>query len=155
MTRTTPTPASPAVGTCRCGALRMEITAPPLATAACHCRGCQKMSASAFSLTAMIPAQAFSVVSGELIKGGIKGPMCDHFFCPGCLTWVFTRIPGMDGFVNVRSVMFDVPAWTDPFIETMCAEKLAWASTPARHSYEGFPPPEDLEPLMREYAASL
>jgi hypothetical protein len=92
----------PCVGHCRCGALRIEIAAPPVLTAACHCRGCQRMSASAFSLTAMVPAEAFKVLEGELVKGGIHGPNLDHYCCANCKSWVFTRIVGFDAFVNVR-----------------------------------------------------
>ena len=70
------------------------------------------MSASAYSLTAMIPTRAFRVINGELEKGGINGPELEHFFCAGCKTWVFTRIIGtpiigIDDFVNgaVRNVV--------------------------------------------------
>lgn len=52
------------------------------------------MSASAYSLTAMIPTKAFRVINGELERGGIKGPELEHFFCADCKTWVFTRIIG-------------------------------------------------------------
>ena len=55
-------------GSCRCGQTRMEVTAPALITMACHCDGCRKMTASAFSLSAMVPAEAFSVVEGEPVK---------------------------------------------------------------------------------------
>ena len=57
-----PKPDLPMEGSCRCGATRIRITAPPLMTAACHCRGCQKMAASAFSLTAMVPTEGFEVI---------------------------------------------------------------------------------------------
>ena len=43
-------------GGCRCAQVRFSISAPPLLTMACHCTGCQKMTASAFSLSAAIPA---------------------------------------------------------------------------------------------------
>ena len=146
-------PASlPSVGRCRCGQLRIEVSAPPLLTSACHCRGCQRMSASAYSLTATVPADSFRVTAGEVVRGGAKGPELEHFFCPNCLSWMFTKIVGFEGVVNVRSVMFDDPSWSEPFIETMTRDKLAWASTPARHSYEAFPPMEDLPELMTAFA---
>ena len=34
----------PLEGGCRCGQVRLKISAPPLLTMACHCTGCQKMS---------------------------------------------------------------------------------------------------------------
>lgn len=141
------------LGECRCGSTRIEVSAPPVMTAACHCRGCQRMSSSAYSLTAMFPAPAFRVVAGEPVKGGIRGEQLDHFFCPDCMTWMFTRINGMDEMVNVRPTMFDEPAWCEPFIETVTAEKLSWAQTPARHSYESFPPVEDYPQLLQDFAS--
>jgi len=148
-----PTSEYPLSGACRCGRLTIEITAPPIITSACHCRGCQRMSASAYSLTATMPAEAFRVAAGEPVRGGIKGPELEHYFCPDCMTWMFTRIVGMTDFVNVRPTMFGDARWTRPFIETMTAEKLAWAETPAKHSYAGYPPVEDYGRLMAEFAA--
>ncbi|WP_116133556.1 GFA family protein [Tropicimonas sp. IMCC34043] len=144
---------APQTGTCRCGATRIEVSEPPFMTAACHCTGCQKMSSSAFSLTAMVPAHSLRVVQGDPVKGGLRGPQLDHYFCPECLTWMFTRITGMEDFVNIRPTMFDVPSWCDPFIETMTAEKLPWATTPARHSFEHFPGMADFPALMEAFAA--
>lgn len=146
-----PAPALPLDGSCRCGKVLIRITKPPLMTSACHCRGCQKMSSSAFSLTAMIPADGLEVVEGEPVECGTHGPDQDHMACPYCMTWMFTRITGMDAFVNVRPTMFDDCTWFTPFIETMTKEKLSWATTPARHSYDGWPPMEDFQSLMAEF----
>ena len=140
-------------GSCRCGRTRIELSAAPFMTSACHCTGCQKMSASAFSLTAMFPAEALRVTAGEPVKGGVQGPRLDHYFCPDCKTWMFTRIEGRD-FVNVRPTMLDDTRWSEPFIETMTAEKLPWAQTPARYSFPGFPAAEDYDRLVKEFAAS-
>ncbi|MBO6765387.1 GFA family protein [Maricaulis sp.] len=139
-------------GSCRCGQTRMEVTAPALITMACHCDGCRKMTSSAFSLSAMVPAEAFSVVGEEPVKGGLRGPQLDHYFCPHCMSWMFTRIVGMDALVNVRASLFDTRDWATPFIETMTSEKLDWATTPAVHSYPAFPPMGDFQSLMTEYA---
>jgi hypothetical protein len=144
---------TPRTATCRCGNLQIEVSAPPIMTAACHCRGCQRMSASAFSLTAIFPAQAFRVVKGTPVKGGIQGPTLDHFFCPDCKTWMFTRVVGMSDIVNLRPTMFDTPQWSDPFIETMTRSKLPWATTPARHSFAEFPSQAEFPRLIAEFAA--
>lgn len=34
----------------------------------------------------------------------------------------------------------------------MTAEKLDWAATPALHSFAGFPPPAEYDPLMEAFA---
>jgi len=69
------------------------------------------------------------------------------------MSWLFTRPEGIEAFVNVRSTLLDERNWDVPFIETCTSEKLPWASTPAKHSYERFPPPEDYETLVAEYCA--
>jgi hypothetical protein len=139
-------------GGCRCGQVRLKITAPPLLTMACHCTGCQRMSSSAYSLSAAIPSEGFHVTKGEPVIGGLHGGEVHHYCCPHCMSWMFTRVPGMDWFVNLRPTMLDDPSWYKPFIETFTKEKLHWASTPAVHSYETFPPFEDYERLTKEYA---
>lgn len=144
----------PMTGRCRCGEVKFEITIGPLMTAACHCTGCQRMSGSAYSLTAMIPVDGFSVTEGDTVVGGLKGPQLHHHFCPSCMTWMFTRIEGVEAFVNVRPTLLEDPRWFSPFIETMTAEKLDWAITPARHRFEGFPTMEELPDLLAEFAAS-
>jgi hypothetical protein len=54
-------------------------------TSACHCVGCQKMSSSAFSLTALFPAEAFFIHRGSPVIGGMHGST-RHYFCPHCLS---------------------------------------------------------------------
>ena len=141
-------------GGCRCGRVRFRVSGAPLITMACHCKGCQKMSASAFSLSSLYASDAFKVTEGEAVIGGLHGQP-RHFFCAYCMTWMFTRPPGIDFIVNVRPTMLEDTGWYSPFIETYTSEKLAWATTPAVHSYEKFPPMEDYEGLVAAYAASV
>ena len=66
-------------GGCRCGEVRFRVSAPPLLTAACHCTGCQRMSSSAYSLSAAIPSDGFEVTQGEPVLGGLKGSTRHYF----------------------------------------------------------------------------
>lgn len=143
---------SSAKGRCRCGRVEFEVHAHPLVTMACHCTGCQRMSSSAFSLSALFPGEAFNVTRGEPVIGGLHGAT-RHFFCDYCMSWLFTRPEGVGDFVNVRSTMFEAAADYRPFIETFTKEKLAWASTGATHSFDGFPPEDRFPALLSEYAS--
>ena len=40
-------------GSCRCGKVGISVTGAPMLTMACHCSGCQRMTASAFSLSSL------------------------------------------------------------------------------------------------------
>ena len=107
-------------GGCRCGKVRFRVSAEPLVTSACHCRGCQRMTASAFSLSVAVPAEGFAVTEGEPELGGLHGAP-RHHFCGWCKSWLFTRMEGMDWFVNLAddgdpSVISEVlqAAYRDP-----------------------------------------
>jgi hypothetical protein len=108
------------------------------------------MSASAFSLSALFPSSGFAITQGEPVIGGLHGD-ARHFFCPHCMSWMFTRPAGMAELVNLRATMLDDASWFAPFIETYTSEKLPWAMTPAVHSYERFPPPEAYSQLVTEF----
>lgn len=108
------------------------------------------MSSSAFSVTAIMPPDGFEIIAGETVIGGLHGEQ-KHHFCGWCMSWLYTE-PGPP-IVNVRTTLLDDPEGFAPFIETMTAEKLSWATTPAVHSFEGFPPESAFGPLMAEYAA--
>lgn len=138
-------------GSCRCGKVQLKVRGRPVMTMACHCTGCQKMTASAFSLSSLYPEDNVEVSGLEPVIGGLHGDL-RHFFCPHCLSWMFTRFDAMGPFVNVRSTMLDDAAGFTPFIETCVSEKLPWAQTPARHSYQQFPPMEAFPRLMGEFA---
>lgn len=139
-------------GGCRCGDVRFRITARPLVTMACHCRGCQRMSGGPYSLSVAVPAAGFAVIGGETVIGGVGEPAMHHH-CPRCKSWLFTRPPGLDFMVNVRTPMLDDPAGLEPFVETMTAERFPFAVTGARHGFERFPPDDAWEGLVRAYQA--
>jgi hypothetical protein len=140
----------PSSGQCRCGAVEFRISAPPLLTMVCHCKGCQRMSSSAYSLSAAIPTPAFEITCGEPVLGGARNPDIKHFFCPSCMTWMFSRF--QPDFVNVRATLLEDTSWFTPFMETCTKTKLSWVTTPAAHSYEEFPPMEDFPKLLAEFA---
>ena len=112
----------PSDGQCRCGEVQIRITVQPILTMACHCKGCQRMSASAFALSAAIPTRGFEVIRGEPVLGGLRNPDLRHFFCPLCMTWMFTRF--LPEFVNVRATMLEDVSWFAPFVETCTKTRL-------------------------------
>lgn len=137
---------------CRCGATAFAVTGEPLVTLACHCTGCRRMTASAFSLTAIFPCDRFEVTKGAPVLGGLRDAV-GHHHCPDCKSWLYTAPQGWD-FVNVRSTMFEPAAFTTPFVETFTSEKLPWVTTPAVHSFERFPDEAEFPRLMAAYAAA-
>ncbi|MEN3749173.1 GFA family protein [Sphingomonas sp. HF-S3] len=142
----------PMEGGCRCGQVRFRISAAPMLTMACHCTGCQHMSASAFSTSMAVPTDGFEIIAGEPVIGGLHGDRSRHHHCDWCKSWVFTRIVPEPGFINVRATLLDDPSGYAPFIETYRSEALPWAATSAVHSFETFPEMPDYAGLIRDFA---
>jgi hypothetical protein len=102
-------------------------------------------------LRRLFPSTGLLVSESEPVIGGLHGEH-RHFFCSCCKSWMFTRPHGVEQFVNVRPTQFDDVSWFVPFIETYVSEKLPWATTPARHSFEKFPAMTDYAGLIADYA---
>ncbi|WP_146344627.1 GFA family protein [Phaeobacter marinintestinus] len=145
-------PKPPLTGACLCGSVQVTVTTPPLLTFACHCRDCQKFTASAYSLTTMVASDGFSY-TGDLIKGGLGSEERTHYFCKSCLNFVFSQVAGADHRINLRTSLLSDAASFEPFIELMTDEKMPWARVPAVHSYARHPESlEELQMLMDEYS---
>ena len=134
-----------------CGGVRFQVSAPPLITMACHCTGCQKLSASAYSLTIAVPSEGFTLTRGEPVLGGMRGQH-KQFYCPDCKNWLFTRPNGLDFLVNVRATMLDQHHWYEPYVEVNTSEKLPWAVTGAKHSFATQPEVGQYQPLIEAFS---
>ena len=145
----------PMEGSCRCGQVRFRVSKAPLFTAICHCTGCQKMTGGAYSTTTAVPVDGFDMIAGETVIGGMHDARLHHHHCDHCKSWMFTTFEPAMGFVNVRATMLDDSRWFTPFIENYTSEALPWAKVDAPHSYEKFPPMEDYQALLAEFAAAF
>ena len=109
------------------------------------------MTGGAYSMSSFYPADRFNVTVGPTVRGGMRtGP--DHEFCPDCMSWMFTTAKEIEGFINVRSTMFDDAASHRPYVEVFRAEGVPGAASGAVHSYDGFPPETEFPKLMASYA---
>ena len=77
----------------------------------------------------------------------------DHEFCPECMSWLFTVAKEIEGFVNVRSPMFDDAQLHRPYVAMARAEALPGAASGAVHSYDSFPQGNEFPELIAAYAA--
>ncbi len=145
-------PQPPYEGACLCGSVQVRVTARPLLTVACHCRDCQKLSASAFTLTAMFPRDAVSC-TGALVRGGLRSDGRAHYYCKSCLNIVYSRLDRAPDRVNLRTSILNQAASFDPFVEVMTDEKMPWAQVPAIYSYARAPASlDELQSLMDAYS---
>ncbi|SED58674.1 Uncharacterized conserved protein [Rhizobiales bacterium GAS191] len=74
-------------GGCQCGDVRYESSGDALALYVCHCRECQKQSASAFGMSLEVPRAGLHVISGEpqsWSRATDSGRRLRCVFCPRC-----------------------------------------------------------------------
>lgn len=142
----------PFEGACLCGAVQVRALAIPVLTMMCHCRDCQKLTASAYSLTTMF-ARDDITITGPLRIGGRGTAERRHHFCKSCLGFIYSEIGAAGERINLRSSILDDAAQFAPFLEVMTSEKLPWVHGTVQRSYSRYPAdPEGLKTLMTEYS---
>jgi len=104
---------APFKGGCRCGAVRYEVSAEPLAVMNCHCRDCQYASGGGFSTVVVVPFAAFKLTRGTPKRFTLKGDSGNDItrcFCEACGTPLFSEPPG-GAIMVVKAGTLDDPAW--------------------------------------------
>ncbi len=83
---------APYTGGCQCRQVRYEIRAEPLTVYACHCKECQRQSASAFGMSMPVPRDAVVLLQGkpkQWRRMSDSGREVVCFFCGECGTRLF------------------------------------------------------------------
>jgi len=100
-------------GGCQCGAVRYELAGPPIEIYVCHCRECQKQSASAFGISAFVRRADFRLTQGA-VKSWTRptdtGRRLRCVFCPDCGSRLWhERESEVLPFISVKGGSFDEP----------------------------------------------
>jgi hypothetical protein len=75
---------------CRCGAVHIAITAPPIVQFYCHCDDCQTVHGAAYVPESVYPADAVKVTKGSPIDWKLKRN--PRVTCPECGTRLFIDV---------------------------------------------------------------
>ena len=92
-------------GGCICGGVRYECAADPIAMGNCHCRDCQRASASAYAPALLVPASAVSI-TGEVKYydvTGDSGSIVQRGFCPTCGARLFGKPAAGAGIMSIAA----------------------------------------------------
>ncbi|RVU39776.1 GFA family protein [Hwanghaeella grinnelliae] len=129
-------------GQCACGALRYELTQPPMFTHCCHCTQCQKLTGSAFALNTIIENDCIEILSGTVaVTPGPSesGRPHDIYRCPSCQTAVWSDYGGRPNYRFVRVGTLDDPSAIEPDVHIFTRSKLDWVVIPdAQKAFEIF-----------------
>ena len=122
---------APLTGGCGCGAVRFEVTAPPLVASYCHCTRCQRRTGGGSSLQLRVAPGAFRIVDGQdrigrwLPPGGFA-----KCFCISCGSALFSQSPVDPTIVSVRFGAFDGDPGIRPSYRQFVAYAPPWDPVP-------------------------
>ncbi|MDQ3380672.1 MAG: GFA family protein [Actinomycetota bacterium] len=72
-------------GSCLCGGVRFEVTAPFERVAACHCESCKKLSGAGGTVSGRVRTEAIRLLAGEdLVKSFQPSEGSTKTFCSAC-----------------------------------------------------------------------
>ena len=99
-------------GGCQCGRVRYAIAGEPLELYVCHCRECQKQSASAFGISAMVRRAHFHLEQGAVSfwsRRTDSGQRLTCAFCPACGTRLWHQGDDPAALLSVKGGSLDEP----------------------------------------------
>jgi hypothetical protein len=118
-------------GGCGCGAVRFELSAPPLRAGYCHCTRCQRRTGTAAAVSAGIDGRTLRFVAGEQIVRCWRPP--DGFekcFCGACGSHLFSRNPADPSQMAIRMGAFDSDPGVRPSFRQFVAYAVPWEPIP-------------------------
>lgn len=101
----------PLTGRCQCGAAAYMVTTAPEAVYVCHCRECQRQSASAFGVSIAVAKVGFRLERGEVrvwSRGTDSGRVLHCHFCAVCGSRLWHEGPDWD-VLTVKGGSLDQP----------------------------------------------
>ncbi len=122
----------PIQGSCQCGAVTYELHEPPLMVVACHCKECQKLSTSAFSITAVVRADAvrFKGKMNDWSRVADSGNINAAKFCPTCGNRIYHYNPDQPDTIKLKPSNLADTRIIEPTAHVWVSEKQAWFQIP-------------------------
>jgi hypothetical protein len=122
-------------GGCQCGAIRYEITAPPITIYTCHCTDCQRQSGSAHGMAAVIAGAHFHIRTGtpkRFVRKTGPAKTMDCWFCGNCGTRLY-HVPGGASYPNrnIKPGTLDDTSWLTPETHFWTRSAQRWVVIPA------------------------
>ncbi len=122
----------PISGACQCGKVTYELLAPPKLVVACHCKECQKLSTSAFSITAMVDLADLKI-SGDLSEWSRmadSGNRSAAKFCSTCGNRIYHFDPANPTAIKLKPSNLTDTSIIQPVAHIWISEKQEWYQIP-------------------------
>ena len=122
----------PVPGSCQCGKVTYELLAAPITVVICHCRECQKLSTSAFSITAMVNRDDLRI-NGEMQaweRLAENGNRNCATFCPNCGNRIYHFNPAQPEIIKLKPGTLSDTRMIQPVMHVWTSEKQDWYQIP-------------------------
>ena len=126
----------PAEGGCRCAACRYVVTALPFVAYTCHCKECQKLTASAFLTCMQIPSERLAVSAGRPSSDrrvSEAGNTLVTYFCGDCGSTLYTENSARPRVRTLHVGTLDHAERVDVSAHIWVDRKLPWVKLPDGH----------------------
>lgn len=122
----------PIKGSCQCGNVTYELLEPPTMIVACHCIACQKLSTSAFSITAMVHSDnvKFKGKMSEWSRVAGSGNISSAKFCPSCGNRLYHFNPSEPEKIKLKPSTLSDTRIINPTAHIWVSEKQDWYKIP-------------------------
>ncbi len=126
-----PSAAAPLQGGCLCGAIRFELTTPPLSAGYCHCTHCQRRTGTAASANCRVAREGFRLLAGREQLRAYQPPTgVPKLFCEVCGSALFSGDPFSDREVAVRLGALDRDPGIRPQYRQFVDSAVTWEPIP-------------------------
>ena len=135
-----------ATGGCQCGAVRYAVDLDRLVGYACHCRECQKQSASAFGLSVPILRESIRSRGGmaHYVRPTDSGSRTTCWFCPTCGSRIYHESARSSPYLTLKGGSLDDSAAMKLAAHLWVSRKLPWVEPdPGLPAFET--QPDDLD----------
>jgi len=122
----------PVEGSCQCGGVKYQLLSEPLVIIACHCKECQKLSTSAFSITAMVNVDTvrFEGEMKEWRRTAESGNINGARFCPTCGNRIYHFNPDDPSKIKLKPSNLSDTSLIQPTVHVWVSEKQDWVRIP-------------------------
>ena len=126
-----PSPDNPLPGSCLCGGVRFEVTAPFVWANHCHCSRCRKHSGAFGGTQGRVPREGFRLLAGEeLIRVYRPGDGRVKAFCSVCGSSLFGNEWPEGEEIAVRFGALDGDPGIRPEFHTFIGSRAPWEEVP-------------------------
>jgi hypothetical protein len=123
---------APYTGGCQCGSVRYVVTMEPIRLLACHCKECQRQSASAFGMSMLVKKVSLTVtgVTKQFTRVADSGNEVTGVFCPECGVRIYHVLKSAPDVASIKPGTLDDTRWLRPDLFIWMKSAQGWVPVP-------------------------